>query len=40
VTRRHGDDPRRQEAQEQSRRVGRLIADGALQPWLGVAEAR
>jgi SAM-dependent methyltransferase len=40
VTRRHGDDPRRKEAQEQSRRVGRLLADGALQPWLGVAEAR
>ena len=39
VARRHGDDPRWQEAQEQSRRVGRLLADGALRGWLGVAEA-
>jgi SAM-dependent methyltransferase len=40
VARRHGDDPRWQEAQEQSGRVGRLLADGALRPWLGIAEAR
>ena len=40
VARRHGGDPRLQEAQEQSRRVGRLLSDGALRPWLGVAEAR
>jgi SAM-dependent methyltransferase len=39
VARRHGDDPRWQEAQEQSRRVGRLLSDGALRPWLGVAVA-
>ena len=39
VERRHGDDPRWAEAQEQSRRVGRLLADGALRPWLGVAVA-
>ncbi|MGY1774502.1 class I SAM-dependent methyltransferase [Geodermatophilus sp. SYSU D00804] len=40
VARRHGEDPRWREAQEQSRRVGRLLADGVLRPWLGVAEAR
>ena len=39
VARRHGDDPRWEEAQEQSARVGRLLADGALRPWLGVAVA-
>ena len=39
VARRHGDDRRWQEAQEQSGRVGRLLADGALRPWLGVAVA-
>ncbi len=39
VARRHGDDPRWREAQEQSRRVGRLLSDGALRGWLGVAEA-
>jgi SAM-dependent methyltransferase len=39
VSRRHGDDPRWQQAQEQSGRVGRLLADGALRPWLGVATA-
>ena len=37
VERRHGDDPRWAQAQEQSRRVGRLLAEGALRPWLGVA---
>ena len=40
VARRHGDDPRFQEAQEQSGRVGRLLSGGGLRPWLGVAEAR
>ncbi|MGR7025032.1 class I SAM-dependent methyltransferase [Geodermatophilus sp. URMC 62] len=40
VARRHGEDPRWREAQEQSARVGRLLGDGALRPWLGVAEAR
>jgi SAM-dependent methyltransferase len=39
VARRHGDDPRWREAREQSARVGRLLADGALRPWLGVAAA-
>jgi SAM-dependent methyltransferase len=39
VERRHGDDPRWAEAQEQSGRVGRLLSDGALVPWLGIATA-
>jgi SAM-dependent methyltransferase len=39
VARRHRHDPRWQEAQEQSRRVGRLLSDGALRPWLGIGEA-
>jgi SAM-dependent methyltransferase len=39
VGRRHGEDPRWREAQEQSRRVGRLLSSGALRAWLGVAEA-
>lgn len=39
VARRHGADPRWTQAQEQSRRVGRLLSDGALVPWLGVAVA-
>ncbi|MGY1635590.1 class I SAM-dependent methyltransferase [Geodermatophilus sp. SYSU D00742] len=39
VARRHGADPRWTEAQEQSRRVGRLLSDGALRAWLGVAVA-
>ncbi|MGY1707105.1 class I SAM-dependent methyltransferase [Geodermatophilus sp. SYSU D00697] len=39
VARRHGEDPQWREAQEQSRRVGRLLSQGALRPWLGVAEA-
>ncbi|MGY1621383.1 class I SAM-dependent methyltransferase [Geodermatophilus sp. SYSU D00965] len=39
VARRHGDDPRWREAQEQSRRVGRLLSQGALRAWLGVVEA-
>jgi SAM-dependent methyltransferase len=39
VARRHGADPRWRQAQEQSRRVGRLLSAGALRAWLGVAEA-
>jgi SAM-dependent methyltransferase len=37
VQRRHGDDPRWAEAQEQSGRVGRLLGSGALVPRLVVA---
>lgn len=40
IDRRHGDDPRRREAAEQSRRVGRLLSAGELRPWLVVARAR
>lgn len=40
IERRHGHDPRFQQAREQSGRVGRLLRDGALRPWLGVAIAR
>ncbi|MGK5110512.1 MULTISPECIES: class I SAM-dependent methyltransferase [unclassified Geodermatophilus] len=40
VARRHGEDPRWLEAQEQSSRVGRLLSEGALRPWLCVAVAR
>jgi SAM-dependent methyltransferase len=40
VQRRHGGDPAFEQAQEQSRRVGRLLSDGALRGWLGVAVAR
>lgn len=39
VERRHGDDPAWAEAQEQSGRVGRLLSDGALVPWLGITTA-
>jgi SAM-dependent methyltransferase len=39
VERRHRDDPAFQQAEEQSGRVGRLLADGALRPWLGIATA-
>jgi hypothetical protein len=39
VERRHGGDPAFAQAQEQSRRVGRLLSDGALRPWLAVAVA-
>ena len=39
ITRRHGDHPAFRAAEEQSRRVGRLLADGALRAWLGVAVA-
>jgi SAM-dependent methyltransferase len=37
VRRRHGDDPAFEQAQENARRVGRLLSDGALRAWLGVA---
>lgn len=40
VERRHGDDPRWKEAQEQSGRIGRLLGAGEVRPWLGVAVAR
>ncbi|MFD2091595.1 class I SAM-dependent methyltransferase [Blastococcus deserti] len=40
VERRHGGDPAFRQAQEQSRRVGRLLSEGALRPWLGIAVAR
>ena len=40
IERRHGDDPAFLQAQEQSGRVGRLLSDGALRPWLGIAVAR
>ena len=39
VRRRHGDDPAFEQARENSRRVGRLLSDGALRAWLGVATA-
>jgi len=39
VERRHGGDPAFGQAKEQSRRVGRLLADGALRPWLAIAVA-
>ncbi|SEP24336.1 class I SAM-dependent methyltransferase [Trujillonella endophytica] len=40
IERRHGSDERWALAQEQSGRVGRLLADGELVPWLGIATAR
>jgi SAM-dependent methyltransferase len=40
ISRRHGDDPRWREAQEQSARIGRLLGAGQLRPWLGAAVAR
>jgi SAM-dependent methyltransferase len=40
VERRHGTNSAFQEAQEQSSRVGRLLSEGALRPWLGIAVAR
>ena len=39
IDRRHGDDPRRREAAEQSGRVGALLSAGQLRPWLAVARA-
>ena len=37
VERRHGDDPAFRQAQENARRVGRLLSAGELRAWLGVA---
>jgi SAM-dependent methyltransferase len=39
VERRHGDAPAFRQAQENAKRVGRLLADGGLRAWLGVATA-
>jgi SAM-dependent methyltransferase len=39
VARRHGDEPALRQAREQAARMGRLLAEGALRPWLGVAVA-
>jgi SAM-dependent methyltransferase len=39
VERRHGGNPAFLQAREQSGRVGRLLSDGALRPWLGIAVA-
>ena len=40
VERRHGQDPAFLQAQENSGRVGRLLSDGSLRPWLAVATTR
>jgi SAM-dependent methyltransferase len=40
VERRHGQEPAFRQAQENSGRVGRLLSDGSLRPWLAVATAR
>ena len=39
IARRHGSDPAFGQAEENSRRVGRLLADGGLRAWLGVTTA-
>ena len=39
VARRHGDDEAFRQARENSSRVGRLLSDGGLRPWLGIATA-
>jgi SAM-dependent methyltransferase len=39
VARRHGEHPAFRQAQEQSGRVGRLLGEGTLRPWIGVAVA-
>jgi SAM-dependent methyltransferase len=39
IERRHGHDERWALAQEQSGRVGRLLSDGEIIPWLGIATA-
>ena len=39
IERRHGGAPAFRQAQEQSGRVGRLLSDGALRPWLGIVVA-
>ena len=40
IERRHGQDPAFRQARENSGRIGRLLAEGALRPWLAVAVAR
>jgi SAM-dependent methyltransferase len=40
IARRHGDDPAFEQAEENSRRVGRLLSNGDLRAWLGVVTAR
>jgi SAM-dependent methyltransferase len=40
IARRHGSDPAFRQAEENSRHVGRLLAEGRLRAWLGVATAR
>ncbi len=39
VARRHGEHPAFRQAQDQSGRVARLLQEGALRPWLGLAVA-
>jgi SAM-dependent methyltransferase len=39
VARKHGEDPAFQQAQENAKRVGRLLSAGELRAWLGVATA-
>ena len=39
VARRHGEDPAFRQAEENAKRVGRLLSHGALRPWLAVAVA-
>lgn len=39
IARRHGEDPAFRQAEENSHRVGRLLSDGDLRAWLGVATA-
>ncbi|TFV90727.1 class I SAM-dependent methyltransferase [Blastococcus sp. CT_GayMR16] len=39
IARRHGNDPAFRQAEENSSRVGRLLSDGDLRAWLGVATA-
>ena len=38
VARRHGEQPELRQAREQASRIGRLLADGQLRPWLGIAQ--
>jgi SAM-dependent methyltransferase len=39
VERRHGGDPAFRQAQENAKRVGRLLSAGELRPWMGVLTA-
>jgi SAM-dependent methyltransferase len=39
VERRHGSDPAFRQAQENAKRVGRLLSAGELRPWMGVLTA-